>query len=122
MTDMTVAIVEDDTGLRESLAMLLEVNGYPCRQYDSAESYLADADTGDVTCLLVDQHMAGMSGTDLLERLSAAGTLPRSVLFSARMTRQMAEEARTRGARAVMEKPIRPTELMAFLRDAGAAE
>ena len=67
-----VHIVDDDDGVRDSMRELLASFGYTVREYPSAEAFLGSP-RGDVACLLVDHHMPGMSGLDLLEHLTAIG-------------------------------------------------
>ena len=115
----TVAIIDDDQGLRESIGVLLEMSGVVSRQYESAESFLADPRAFEnLGCLLVDQHFPGMSGVDLLRRLAADGRLPPTILFSARLTEKTALEARMAGALAVLDKPVGPIALLSQLSTA----
>lgn len=115
-----VAIVDDDQDLRESIEMLLMTRGVPCRQYASAETFLADPHAFEnLGCLLIDQNFPGlMSGTDLLRHLAADGRLPPAILFSARLTERTATEARMAGALAVLDKPVRPAALLSQLSTA----
>ena len=114
-----VAIVDDDQGLRESIGVLLEMSGLASRQYESAETFLADPAAFDnLGCLLVDQNFPGMSGIDLLRHLAADGRLPPAILFSARLTEQTAIEARMAGALAVLDKPVGPIALLTQLSTA----
>ncbi len=114
-----IAIVDDDQGLRDSIGTLLEMSGLASRQYDSAETFLADPEAFDnLGCLLVDQNFPGMSGVDLLRRLAADGHLPPAILFSARMTEKTATEARMAGALAVLDKPVGPMALLTMLSTA----
>ncbi len=114
-----VVIVEDDSDLRDSIGVLLATSGVPSRQYDSAETFLADPRAfDDLGCLLVDQYFPGMSGVDLLRRLSADGRLPPAILFSACLTERIALEARMAGALAVLDKPVGPVALLTQLSNA----
>ena len=117
---LAVAVVDDDPGLRDSIGVLLEMSGMRCRQYDSAETFLADPRAFDqLGCLLVDQNFPGlMSGIDLLHRLSADGRLPPAILFSARLTERIIVEARMAGALAVLDKPVGPATLLSQLSTA----
>ena len=115
-----VAIVDDDPDLRESIEMLLMTSGFSCRQYASAETFLADPRAFEnLGCLLVDQNFPGtMSGIDLLRHLAADGRLPPAILFSARLTERITIEARMAGALAVLDKPAGPAALISQLSTA----
>lgn len=76
-SDAYVAVIEDDDGLRRSLARLLRAAGYRPVTYRSAEMYLDEASPPKFECLVVDIQLDGMSGIQLGEHLAAAGsTLP----------------------------------------------
>lgn len=113
---MTVVIVEDDDGLRESLTMMLGVHGLPSRAYASAEAFLDDAHMEDIRLLLLDQQLPGMSGIALMGRLAASGGLPPTVLVTARLTAEIKSAALSAGADAALEKPLEFATLMSFFR------
>jgi FixJ family two-component response regulator len=67
----TVAIVDDDQGMRVSVERLLKAYGFATRTFASAESVLecmAEAEA-DIDCLVLDINLGGMSGADLCNRL-----------------------------------------------------
>lgn len=61
----TIAIVDDDAGLRASIARYLRAAGFRCESYASAEDFLAVAAGLGAACLLADVHLDGMSGLEL---------------------------------------------------------
>jgi FixJ family two-component response regulator len=65
----TVYVVDDDAALRRSTGVLLETAGLPCRAYESAEAFLAEAAPAMPGCVIIDLHMPGMNGMDLVARL-----------------------------------------------------
>ena len=71
----TVHVVDDDPGVRDSLAWLLQAASYRVCTYDSAESFLKQAlqhvDAAPVACLIADVRMPGISGLELQRRLAA---------------------------------------------------
>ena len=87
----TVFVVDDDPGIRRSTVMLLESAGLTCQEYDSATAFLDDGAADRPGCLVLDLHMPGMTGLDLVERLrngrvgmpilivSGTGTVPQAV-------------------------------------------
>ena len=87
-----VAIIDDDPGLRDSLADPLAFD--------------------NLGCLLVDQNFPGMSGIELLRRLAATGRMPPAILLSGRLTEKTITEARMAGALAVLDKPVGPLALL----------
>jgi len=73
----TVAVVDDDLGMRVSLERLLNAYGYETRAFASAEAFLDPGAATDADCLLLDIDLGGMSGIALRHRLIAIGrTVP----------------------------------------------
>ena len=72
-TQRTIAVVDDDSAVRDSLRLLLEVMGYLVKTFESAAELL---NTGlqNLACLILDHHMPHMTGLELAERLRADGT------------------------------------------------
>lgn len=63
-TKPTIAVVDDDPRLLESLENLLESAGYAVRSFASARAMM-DAGLSDLDCLVTDIGMPGMNGFDL---------------------------------------------------------
>jgi FixJ family two-component response regulator len=76
MTHDCVFIVDDDTGIRDSLRSLLDAAGFKTCGFASAEGFLADASTKR-GCLIADVRIPGMRGLELLEEIRLhGGTCP----------------------------------------------
>ena len=80
----SIAVVDDDDGVRESLGQLLRSAGYRASTFESAESFLASPDVLTHDCLVADVNLPGMSGVALVQVLIAAGTRLPTVLITAR--------------------------------------
>lgn len=65
-----VAIIEDDESVRNGLRRLLRSAGRSVVTYESAEEFLAHDPLDKPCCLVIDIHLGGMSGVDLVERLA----------------------------------------------------
>ena len=70
----TVAVVDDDHAVRESLRFLLEVIGYTVEIFASAAEFL-QANVQHFACLILDHHMPNMTGLELAQRLRADGAV-----------------------------------------------
>jgi two-component system response regulator FixJ len=68
----TVIIVDDDRSMRDALAVVFSVAGYKVSLFPDAESFLAAVPVKAPAALLLDVHLPGRSGIDLLKRLDAA--------------------------------------------------
>jgi FixJ family two-component response regulator len=111
-----VQVVDDDTSFRRSIARLLTAVGYDVETFASADHYLADGD--DEGCLLLDVHMPGRSGLDLVADLARRGRRPRVVFLTADDTPAVAERARMAGAVAFLNKPVPIDDLLRAIEQA----
>nr|MBC8289867.1 response regulator [Planctomycetota bacterium] len=74
MTDQTVFVIDDDQAVRESIAALVEIRGYPVRTFASAEEFLEFYDCDHAGCVVTDLRIdPGMSGIELQVKLSERG-------------------------------------------------
>jgi FixJ family two-component response regulator len=111
----TVFIVDDDEAMRDSLTWLLEGNGYQVRSYNSAEQFLAAYDASQVSCLILDVRMPGMSGPELQERMIAENIDIPIVFITGHGDVPMAVSTMKRGAIDFIEKPFDESELRALV-------
>ena len=109
----TVAIVEDDAGMREALGRMLKAAGFEARCYGSAEAFLESGLTGDVGCLVADIHLPGASGIDLQRRLTEDGEACPVVFITAHDSPRLRREAEALGAVAFLAKPFEGRLLLA---------
>jgi FixJ family two-component response regulator len=70
----TIAIVDDNPSLLQGLSRLLSAHGFRVQTFASAELFLEDIAKCEADCLLLDIHLAGISGIDLQRRLTSSGT------------------------------------------------
>ncbi|SEJ02042.1 response regulator transcription factor [Achromobacter sp. NFACC18-2] len=102
----TIAVVDDDDGVRISLSSLLRSLGYEVRAYGSGPDFLNDRGAGDPDCMITDVQMAPMTGDQLQAELIAAGRRFPLIFMTAFPT----EAARLRllalGACAYLDKPV----------------
>ena len=113
-----IFIVDDDEGVRDSLRLLLECEGFEAREFASCPEFLEAGPAGSGDCLILDVHVAGMSGLELLEVIRARGeTLP-VIVISRRTDAATRNRAHAAGALAVIEKPYQAEEVVALARRA----
>jgi len=65
-----IAIIDDDPGVRSSLAMLLETREWESAEFERAQDFLTKANPADFQCLLIDVRIPEMSGLELFEELN----------------------------------------------------
>jgi FixJ family two-component response regulator len=73
--ETTIFVIDDDAGMRKSLAVLLDKSGYSTKTFASAEAFLANVETSEPHrgCVVLDIHLEGMSGVELASRLARTG-------------------------------------------------
>jgi FixJ family two-component response regulator len=114
----TVFVVDDDEGIREGLALLLETVGQPCEVYSSATEFLDAYDASRGGCLVLDIRMPRMSGLDLQQKLNEQGSLLPIIFITGHGDIRMAVEAMRRGALDFIRKPFREQDLLERINEA----
>lgn len=116
MSEHEIFIVDDDPAVRDSLAVLLEVEGYRVRVFDSAESFLEAWTPQLQGGLLLDVRMPGMDGLELLERLNKLGNHLPVVVMTGHGDVPLAVRSMKLGALDFIEKPLSDTLLLEVVR------
>ena len=101
-----VYVVDDDPAMRHSLAWLIATLGVPVESFASAEEFLRAVRPNQPGCLVTDVRMPGMSGLELQDTLSRAGSLLAVVVITGHADVPMAARAFRAGAVDVIEKPF----------------
>lgn len=114
----TVFIVEDDSSVRDALALLLGLHGYPVAMFGDAESFLKARQPGWRGCALIDIRMPGMDGLALQQQLLESGCSIPVVVMTAHGDVESAREAFRSQAVDFLEKPIDHGKLIAAIDDA----
>lgn len=108
-----IAVVDDDQSVREAIKSLLRSVGMIVDLFASAEEFLKAVSPKDVTCLILDVQMTGMSGLELQERLISANHEIPMIFITAHASDT---EARTRameaGAVDFLHKPFNDEALL----------
>lgn len=116
MSGLRVFIVDDDEAVRDSLQMLLEVEGFATRTFASAESFMEAYRPDWRGCLLLDVRMPGMDGVKLLEVMARRGSDLPVIVMTGHGDVPLAVRAMKAGALEFLEKPIAHDVLLAALR------
>jgi two-component system response regulator FixJ len=113
-----VAIVDDEASVRESLALLLSTAQIESQTFASAEDYLGSIALDESTCVILDNRLPGLSGIDLLKRISAAEGDTAVILISGHGDVPTAVSAMKCGAFHFVEKPLDPEALLLTVEEA----
>ena len=113
-----VFLVDDDAGVRRSLARVLNDEGFSVEQFDSAEAFLARAEPPLEGCIVLDVTMPGLDGLELQRRLTGAGWSLPIVFVSGHGDIPMSVRAMKAGAVDFLTKPFREADLMGAINAA----
>jgi two-component system, LuxR family, response regulator FixJ len=106
-----LGVIEDDDGVRESLALMLVASGYEVEAYATGDQFLSSC-SRELSCLLMDVQMPGRSGLQVLEELKSANALPPTIMLTGQGSIAIAVEAMKLGAIDFLEKPYEPRHLL----------
>jgi two-component system, LuxR family, response regulator FixJ len=115
-TSTVVDIIDDDDGLRESLAFLLRSAEMEVRSYATAKAFLDALPGAPLNCVISDVRMPGMSGIDLLQHLKALDIDVPVIVITGHGDIPLAVEAMKFGAADFFEKPFDDELLLASVR------
>jgi FixJ family two-component response regulator len=111
----TVAVIEDDCRVRESLDDLLDCAGFHVRLFASGAEFLRSAAFSEVDCVISDVAMPTIDGFTLQRLIrQARPTLP-VILVTGRHELATAATDADRGGRALFEKPFDRERLLAAI-------
>jgi FixJ family two-component response regulator len=102
----TVAVVEDDPSMRISIVRLLSAHGFTTEDYASAEAFLRRDPFSSPNCIVLDNQLGGMSGTELLRRLNESKFRLPAIMITANDNRAQELEAIDAGCVAYLHKPF----------------
>ncbi|MDB5721105.1 MAG: fixJ [Alphaproteobacteria bacterium] len=120
MTTRSIYIVDDDDAVRASLHSLLSVRPDTLiRGYRSGDAFLAAIDELEPGCILLDFHMPGATGLDVLRAVQGRPGFV-AIILTGRGDIALAVEAMKAGAVDFIEKPYQFAELSAALEAAYA--
>jgi two-component system, LuxR family, response regulator FixJ len=113
-----IFVVDDDPTARESLATLLVEAGFRVTLFADGASVVGEARTRTPVCIVLDLHMPGGSGLDILTRLDARHYSAPVLVVSGRSDIPVVVEAIKRGAFDYIEKSRVSDDLVARVREA----
>lgn len=107
-----VFIVDDDSGVRSSIRVLMKSIGLAATPFASAREFLEAYNPHQPGCLVLDIRMPGMSGLELQEALNDRGAVIPVIFITGHGDIPMAVEAMRHGAFDFLQKPFRDQDLI----------
>jgi len=101
-----LAIVDDDESVRRAVGRLLGSYDFHVRTYPSGAAFLESLTQGAPDCLILDLHMPGMTGLEVLHALSGAGFTFPVLVATAQDELGIRSRCQLAGAMAFLSKPF----------------
>jgi FixJ family two-component response regulator len=107
-----VYVIDDDDAVRDSMRALLESLGVDVSDFGSAGDFLAAVTRPMNGCMLLDLHMPGMTGLELLEVVRRRKWNLPVIILTGRSDELLRERALRSGVVAFLDKPVEESTLM----------
>src|SRR6266702_4514785 len=113
-----IFVVDDDPAVRETLSVVLSAGGYEVICFADGAALLSVARNRTPAAILLDVHIPGKSGLDILRELHGEDYPAPIFMISGQGDIAMAVSAIKNGALDFIEKPFRGGEIVARLNEA----
>jgi FixJ family two-component response regulator len=113
-----IFIVDDDAAVRETLSIVFTSAGYDVVRFAEGATLLAAVKDRSPVCIILDVHIPGKSGLDILKQLNAQDYPAPIFIMSGSGDIAMAVDAIKNGALDFIEKPFRGSEVVTRVRAA----
>ena len=101
-----VAVLDDEPEMRKALRRLLTSRGFRVEEYACGEDLLAALGAQPLDCLLLDLHMPGINGFDVLEAFRSRQISVPVIVITAHDEPGTRERVQSLGAAAYLKKPV----------------
>lgn len=100
-----LVVIDDDDHLLSAMRFAFETEGYVVTTFASGEAALQAPPRGPQTCLVVDEHLPGVSGLDTIAGLRRLGVHAPAILVTTHPTPDEKRRAAAAGV-SIVEKPL----------------
>src|SRR5579862_5842672 len=112
-----ILVIDDETEIRESLAQLLELEGYTTSTAMTGEEGLRSIENGLFDLVLLDINLPDRNGLDLLQQIKRETPDLGVIMITAYASTQMAFQASKQGADSYVTKPWDNDKLLLEVRN-----
>lgn len=113
---ITILLIEDDTKIATAITRLLAREDIVVEHVTDGEVGIARAGDPAITIIILDRMLPGLSGTDVIARIRAAGIEKPVLMLSALGRSEHRIEGLDAGVDDYLAKPFEPGELIARVR------
>ena len=111
-----IGVLDDEPQLRKALRRLLTSHGFSVQEYERGEDFFAAQSSQRVDCLVLDLHMPGMSGLDVLEAFAARHITMPVVVITGHDEPGLEVRVRALGASSYLKKPVDEAALLSAIK------
>jgi len=108
-------VVDDDESVWRALKCLLGTYGFKVDTFLSGEKYFEDIKDGQQGCLLLDIHMPGLDGWEVLKNILKTGIKRPVIVISADKNGGLEKKVLKAGAAGFFQKPVNDENLVALI-------
>lgn len=101
----TIVLVDDDAALRTALTFTLELDGFLVQCFESGEALLQGKLPAPPVCLVLDQHLTGITGIETVAELRDRHVTLPALLITSHPKPSVREAAIALGV-TIIEKPL----------------
>lgn len=116
----TIVLVDDDAALRTALTFTLELDGFVVQCFDSGEALLQGRLPAPPVCLVLDQHLTGITGIETVAQLRGRHVTLPALLITSHPKPSVRAAAGALGV-TIIEKPLLTDALVLAIHGALAA-
>src|ERR1700739_4171089 len=114
----SILIVDDESGIRDSLKGVLDDEGFRTDEADSGEACLRLLEQNAFDVVLLDVWLPGMDGLDTLQKIRELDNPPEVIMISGHGTIETAVRATKLGAYDFLEKPLSIDRTLSLIKHA----
>jgi FixJ family two-component response regulator len=118
MLPFLIAVVEDEEPVRKALSRLLRAAGLHTVTFEGGEAFLESLAITHPDCLILDLHMPGMSGLELMHELKARNIAIPVIMITAHDEPFSRRRCLDVGAYSYMRKPLDDAALLDAIAEA----
>ena len=98
--------MDDDEIVRRALRRLIASLSFDPVEFSTGEAFLSALDAGSFSCALIDMHMPGLNGVDIVLRMRSEGRVVPAIIITGGDVPKMRERCLKAGAAGYLVKPV----------------
>jgi FixJ family two-component response regulator len=115
---LVIAIVDDEEGVRKALRRLFSAADFEAEAFASGQAFLDSLASKRPDCLVLDLHMPGLNGLDMLRHPALSQAHVPTVVITAHDEPESRTQSLAAGAAAYLRKPLDDRTLLAAIASA----